>query len=98
MGGGGASNGTSLQKQPSFFASGPRRTSAIYRQKFHTEDVRVNFVILHKLSFAVFVWLTRSVNHAIPSPKIFIPVFVMGNSVVVTWFTIVEAKLQSMLG
>ena len=29
-----------------------RRTSAIYRQKFDTDDVRVNIVILHKLSFA----------------------------------------------
>ena len=32
-----------------------RRTSAIYCRKFHTDDVRVNFVNLHKLSFAVFV-------------------------------------------
>ena len=30
------------------------KTSAIYRRKFHADDVRVNFVILHKLSFAVF--------------------------------------------
>ena len=38
----------------------------------------------------VFVWLTRSVNHAMPWPKIFIPVFVTVNSVVVTWFTIMD--------
>ena len=31
------------------------KDSAIYRRKFHTDDVRVNFVILHKLSYAVFV-------------------------------------------
>ena len=32
-----------------------RRTSAIYHRKFHTDDVCVNFVILHELSFASFV-------------------------------------------
>ena len=43
----------SLRKQPSFFAPRPewrfaRRTSAIYRRKFHTDDVSVKFIILHK--------------------------------------------------
>ena len=47
---------------------------------------------------AIFVWLTRSVNHAMPSPKIFIPAFVTVNRVVVTWFSIVEDRLQSTLG
>ena len=32
-----------------------RRTSAIYCLKFHTDDVHMNFVTLHKLSFAVLV-------------------------------------------
>ena len=42
------------------------RTSAIYRQKFHTDDVRVNIVILHKLSFVVFVnW-----NHTFFDPSL----------------------------
>ena len=50
----------SLRKQPSFFAPWPkwafaRSMSAIYRWKFHTDDVHMNFVILHKLSFVVFV-------------------------------------------
>ena len=43
-----------------------RRTSAIYRRKFHTDDVRVNFVILHKLSFAVFV----NKNHTFFEPSL----------------------------
>ena len=46
----------------------------------------------------VFVWLTLSVNHAMPWPRIFIPGFVTVNRVVVTWFTIVEDRLQSTLG
>ena len=47
---------------------------------------------------AMFVWLTRSVNHSMPWPKIFIPGFVTVNRVAVTWFTIVEARPQSTLG
>ena len=46
----------------------------------------------------LFVWLTRSVNHSMPWPKIFIPGFVMVNRVAVTWFTIVEDRPQSTLG
>ena len=49
-------------------------------------------------SITIFVWLTRSVNHSMSSPKIFIPAFVMVNRVVVTWFTVVEERLQSTLG
>ena len=41
------------------------------------------------------MWLSWSVNHAMPSPKIFVPGFVMVNRVVVRWFTIVEYRLQS---
>ena len=49
-------------------------------------------------SITIFVWLTGSVNHSVSSPKIFIPAFVTVNSVVVTWFTIVEDRLQCNLG
>ena len=45
----------------------------------------------------IFVWLTRSVNHTMPWPKIFIPAFVTVNRMVVTWFTVVEDRLQSTL-
>ena len=44
------------------------------------------------------MWLTRIVNHSMPWPKIFIPVFVTVNRVVVTWFTVVEDRPQSTLG
>ena len=46
----------------------------------------------------VFVWLTQSVNHTMPGPKIFIPGFVTVNRAPVTWFTIVKDRLQSTLG
>ena len=39
-----------------------RRTSAIYRRKFHTDDVNVNFIILNKLSFAVTKGLCQAAN------------------------------------
>ena len=46
----------------------------------------------------IFVWLTRSVIHTMPGPKIFIPGFVTVNRAPVTWFTIVKDRLQSTLG
>ena len=50
----------SLRKQAEWrFA---RRTSAIHRQKFHTDDVNVNFIILNKLSFAVTKGLCQATN------------------------------------
>ena len=44
-----------------------------------------------------FVWLTQSENHAMPSPKIFIPAFVMVNSV--TWLShgLLSSKIGSRL-
>ena len=39
-----------------------RRTSAIHRRKFHTDDVNVNFIILNKLSFAVTKGLCQAAN------------------------------------
>ena len=42
-----------------------RRTSAIHRRKFHTDDVNVNFIILNRLSFAV----TKGLCHVLHSHK-----------------------------
>ena len=39
-----------------------RRTSAIHRRKFHTDDANVNFIILNKLSFAVTKGLCQAAN------------------------------------
>ena len=39
-----------------------RQMSAIYRRKFHTDDVNVNFIILNKLSFAVTKGLYQAAN------------------------------------
>ena len=44
------------------------------------------------------IFFTRSVNHTMPGPKIFIPGFVTVNRAPVTWFTIVKDRLQSTLG
>ena len=57
-----------------------------------------NFMIMCYRLHSIFVWLTQSVNHAMPSPKIFILAFVTVNRMVVTWFSIVEDRLQSKLG
>ena len=38
------------------------------------------------------------VNHTMPSPKIFIPAFLMVKKVVVMWLAIFEDRLQSTLG
>ena len=46
----------------------------------------------------VFVWLSRSVIHTMPWPKIFIPGFVTVNRMLVTWFIILEDRHQSTLG
>ena len=47
--------------------------------------------------YLVYVWLTQSVNHTMPGPKICIPRFVMVNRAPVTLLTIVKDRLQSTL-
>ena len=59
---------------------------------------RKNVCYFENARAGIFVWLTRSVNHTMPGPKIFIPGFVTVNRAPVTWFTIVKDRLQSTLG
>ena len=68
-------------------------------EKMKQRVIQADFVLtnLESKKKPLVVWLTRRVNHAMPSPKIFILAFVTVNSVVVTWFTIVEERLQSRL-
>ena len=55
------------------------------------------WIVMMDVRLWLFVWLTRSVNDSMPSLKIFIPAFVTVNRMVVTWFTVVEDRLQSTL-
>ena len=69
-------------------------------EKMKQRVIQADFVLTNlesKKKKRLVVWLTRRVNHAMPSPKISILAFGTVNSVVVTWFTIVEERLQSRL-
>ena len=61
--------------------------------RINQEELSENRIEECKQMFSLFVWLTRSVNHTMPGPKIFIPGFVTVNRAPVTWFAIVKSTL-----
>ena len=69
-----------------------------YGRTQHVTGMHSSIVSVTLCFHTVFVWLTRSVNHAMSWSKIFIPGFVTVNRALVAWFAILKDRLQSTLG